>query len=52
MPQYLIQFSYTDQAMANLVQIRFSQTPQLLRLLGKKFLSSPAEFLFPVKDPK
>ena len=32
-------------------RITFGQTPQLLRLLAKKFIHRPAEFLLPLKDP-
>lgn len=32
-------------------RIRFSQTPQLLRSLGKRFLERPGEFLLPLRDP-
>jgi site-specific recombinase len=31
-------------------QVRFSQTPELLRLLGRKFLHRPFEFVFPPRD--
>ncbi len=32
-------------------RIRFAQTPQLLRILGQKFLNRPGEFFLPLKDP-
>lgn len=32
-------------------RIRFSQTPQLLKLLARKFLRRPLEFILPLRDP-
>lgn len=32
-------------------RIRFSQTPQLLRLLAKRLREHPADFFFPLRDP-
>ncbi len=32
-------------------RIRFSQTPQLLRLLAKKLMTRPLDFVFPLRDP-
>ena len=32
-------------------RIRFSQTPELLRLLGKRLRQHPSDFLFPFRDP-
>jgi site-specific recombinase len=31
--------------------IRFSQAPQLLKLLGKKLLTRPLDFILPLRDP-
>lgn len=32
-------------------RIRFSQTPQLFKLLGKKLLTRPLDFVLPLRDP-
>lgn len=32
-------------------RIRFSQTPQLFKLLAKKFLTRPLDFILPLRDP-
>jgi site-specific recombinase len=32
-------------------KIKFSQTPELLRLLGRRLRQRPLEFLFPLRDP-
>ncbi len=32
-------------------RIRFSQTPELLRLLGNRLREHPGDFLFPLRDP-
>lgn len=46
-----VSFSLTLYVAIRSRRIRFSQTPQLVRLLGRKFLQRPAEFFLPLRDP-